>query len=186
MPRKIQVTEKMILDASIELIKQNGLESLSTRKIAQYLQCSTQPIYSTYKTIKDLKVASLIEIRSIMVNDFLTAESDEDKFLQMGLGYIQFAKQETNLFKALYASGNLMKLDNETSAKLLNTVKQGDRMNHLENDQLRQIHRKISIFVHGLAFLIIDNNQLYSDEEIRSLLIESGQAFTHWKSKEVE
>jgi|LGVF01.2.fsa_nt_gb AcrR family transcriptional regulator len=184
MPKKIQVTEGMILSASIELIRLNGIESISTRKIAQHLNCSTQPIYSTFKTVKDLETASLLKIKDLLVNNYLNADTSEDKFLQMGLGYIQFAKCEKNLFKALYASGNLIKNDASTSNRLLDTMKQGDKMGTLEDEKLRKIHRKISIFVHGLAFLIIDNDQLYSDEEIRILLIESAQAFTHWETKE--
>ena len=53
MPPKVRVTKEMVANASFEIIKRSGHESLSARAIAEYLGCSTQQVLYNFKTVEE-------------------------------------------------------------------------------------------------------------------------------------
>ena len=44
MPR-LKFTKEIVVEAGYELMKKEGFQNVSVRKIANYLKCSTAPIY---------------------------------------------------------------------------------------------------------------------------------------------
>ena len=53
MAPKSKINAQMIADVSYEILKKEGEGALNARSIASGLECSTQPIYSYYKDMKD-------------------------------------------------------------------------------------------------------------------------------------
>ena len=53
MPPKVKISKEDIVNTALELIK-NG-EEINARSLAIRLNCSTQPIFSNFKTMEDLK-----------------------------------------------------------------------------------------------------------------------------------
>ena len=54
MPR-LKFTKEIVVEAGYELMKKEGFQNVSVRKIANYLKCSTAPIYFNFRTIDELK-----------------------------------------------------------------------------------------------------------------------------------
>ena len=52
---KVKFTKEIIVEAAYELMKIEGFNNLSVRKIAKYLKSSTAPIYFNFNTVDDLK-----------------------------------------------------------------------------------------------------------------------------------
>ena len=57
MPPKVKVTKEEIINASIQLVRTAGVQSLNARTVASLLNCSTQPIFSNFSTMDDLHIA---------------------------------------------------------------------------------------------------------------------------------
>ena len=55
MPPKTIVSKKDVLKASVELIKDEGVEQLNARNIAKRLNCSTNPLFRIYRNMEELK-----------------------------------------------------------------------------------------------------------------------------------
>lgn len=55
MPPKSDITKEQIIQAAFAIVQEQGLEMLSARNIAQKLNCSTQPIYSLYGNMEEIK-----------------------------------------------------------------------------------------------------------------------------------
>lgn len=55
MPPKVKVEKDDILKAAIEIVRDNGAGSLNARAVADKLSCSTQPIFSNYASMDELK-----------------------------------------------------------------------------------------------------------------------------------
>lgn len=55
MPPKQKVTKEDIVLAAINLVRKNGVESINARSVAAEIGCSTQPIFSNYATMEELK-----------------------------------------------------------------------------------------------------------------------------------
>ena len=55
MPPHIKFTPEIILIQAFEIVRQEGLDALSARRIAKELGCSTQPVYNAYKSMPELQ-----------------------------------------------------------------------------------------------------------------------------------
>ena len=51
MARKATVTENMILDNAFALMREEGFEQVTARKLAAKVGCSTQPIFRLYENM---------------------------------------------------------------------------------------------------------------------------------------
>ena len=57
MPPKQRITREMILERSFAMFCQEGMAAVNARSVAKALNCSTQPIFSYFSGMDDLKNA---------------------------------------------------------------------------------------------------------------------------------
>ena len=107
MARKESITKQMIIDGAFELLKKEGVEAVTARKLAAHIGCSTQPIFRVYENMDEL-LKELFERSRAYYEDFCNSNKNsyDTPFVSLGINYIRFAKQEQNLFKLLFLSGN--------------------------------------------------------------------------------
>lgn len=55
MPAKKQITKDMILDTALYLLKSQGYEAVTIKRLAKELGCSTQPIYLSFSGMDELR-----------------------------------------------------------------------------------------------------------------------------------
>ena len=65
MPPRVKITKDDIIKTAVELVRENGAESLNARAIALALDCSTQPIFSNFKTMEELFEATIVSAYEI-------------------------------------------------------------------------------------------------------------------------
>jgi len=101
MPRKNLFTKELFINAAFKIIREKGRDKLSARSLARELGCSTMPVYSYLKSMKTL-VNDLEEKAVDLMLTYQTTSSTGQPFLDMGLGYVLFARNEKNLFRFLF------------------------------------------------------------------------------------
>ena len=101
MPRKNLFTKDMFINDAFKIIREKGRDKLSARSLARELGCSTMPVYSYLKSMKTL-VNDLEEKAVDLMVTYQTTSSTGQPFLDMGLGYVLFARNEKNLFRFLF------------------------------------------------------------------------------------
>lgn len=167
-----RISKQLILDASIEIIRKDGIDSLNVRNIASKLNCSTQPIMYHYKNMVLLK-EELYEKISKYHSEFLMKESDIDPLLSMGLQYIKFGNDEKNLFKFLFQSD---KFSNFNVKDLINDSNPTDiydvikKESNLNDEQIKEMFALLFITVHGIASLLANNSMTYNEKECIRIL----------------
>ena len=57
MPPKVKITKNEIVQAGLDIVRHEGEDSLNARGIAAVLGCSTQPIFSNYASMEELRRA---------------------------------------------------------------------------------------------------------------------------------
>lgn len=165
MPPKIKITREMIIEAGFEIVRERGIKSVNARTIADRLQCSTQPVLYSFKTIEEIKRA-LYEKADVFHTEYLMNVHGDDVMLGIGLNYIRFAINEPNLFCFLFQSGYakehsiLEMIDSEELKPILAAM--GRAMETTE-EKTKEIFLTIAMFAHGYAS-IIANNSLEFDE----------------------
>lgn len=159
MPPKAKITKQMILDTAMELTKERGFETVNARSIASKLQCSTRPIFTCYNNMDELKsefLAFAYQYYEQYVTDYGKSEIISP-YLILPLSYIEFAREETQLFKLLFI--NDMDL-NMTETKdfykeIDNEKKAGDfsKAIGVGLERAKIIFLDLFLYTHGLAVL---------------------------------
>lgn len=166
MPPREKVTEEMVVDAAFALAREAGAEGINARSVAQKLGCSTQPVMRHFATIEKLRRAAFER-----ADDFHTGyimghaeHADGDALLSIGLSYIRFAVEETNLFRFLFQSGMAPEnsLPEYIDAPQLQPVLEAlQREAQAGPEQAREIFVTLALFAHGYASLLANSSLEY-------------------------
>jgi len=106
MPPKQKFSKEEVLQAAFQLVRERGIENLNARNIAKMLNSSTQPVFSYYKNMADLK-ADLFALANECSNGYyFRVKTDENLLVNVGMACIDFAIDEPNLFRMMYLSQN--------------------------------------------------------------------------------
>ena len=175
MPTKAKITTEMVINAGFNLVKENGWEGVNARKVANYLGCSTQPIYSCFLNMESLKQEIIKKATSVYdeyIKNYSSVKTDK-KYLQFGLAYIMFAKQEKNLFKLLFMRDRQnevvsQKMQDNNLDLILTTISEKLK---ISKEKAYNIHLHMWVFTHGIASMIATNYVNFTFEQIEGLLI---------------
>ena len=99
MPPKVKVTKDDIVKTAIELVREHGEEALGARAIAARIGCSTQPVFSNFATMEELRRAVIAAAYDIYL-DFLRREAEGGKYPQykaFGMAYLPKRNKTQNL-----------------------------------------------------------------------------------------
>ena len=55
MPPKVKVTKESIISAAVDMVRIGGIDVINARSVAQALGVSTQPIFSNYSNMDELR-----------------------------------------------------------------------------------------------------------------------------------
>ena len=168
MPPKTRITRDMIIDAAVEVVRQNGFENVNARTVARELGCSTQPVMYHFATIDSLKRTAFARVDQLHSEYMMDIPPAQDPVLGIGLNYIRFAVKEPQLFRFLFQSGYaeenslLEMVDSEELVPVLEAMREGSG---LSLQKTRNVFITVALFAHGYAS-IIANNHLEYDEKL--------------------
>ena len=155
MPPKTKFNKEDTVEAAFRIVRHHGWEKLSARSIASELGSSTMPIYSNLGSMGDLE-EMIVEKALDLQLAFQKTPRTGDPILDLGLGYVLFAKHERHLFKAINddTHGQLqVKLGEKNFEFVVQTLSQDARFKGMSTDQFRKLVFLWWVFVHGLANL---------------------------------
>jgi AcrR family transcriptional regulator len=104
MPPKVKTTREAIVDAAVALVRKDGAQALNARNLAAALGCSTQPVFSNFATMEELRLA-VAQQADALCQSYMKREIESGAYpayKATGMAYIRFAKEEKELFKLLY------------------------------------------------------------------------------------
>lgn len=185
-PRKRRILKEHIMAAALELIKAEGFRNFTARRIAEYLNASTQPIYKEFENMDDLKDNLQEYVKESLQNDVFQVSNKSIELKDMCANYIRFAKEEATLFCALF-------LDNELSPRALHESalnSLNEAMNQMQElDDFEERKAFLNIIwpsIHGTAVLTAQGQFELDDCEIND---KANHIVTHslnaWKKSQV-
>lgn len=186
MPPKVKITKERIIQAGIDLVRREGEASLNARSIAAALGCSTQPIFSNYASMEELRLEVIAAAGEI--GDRYIAKEISDgaypAYKASGMGYIRFAKEERNLFQLLY-------MRNRGNREEAFEVRRFDQMENmvrgyvgLESERARLFHLEMWTFVHGIAAMMATGYLQLDMELVSTMLSDAYFGIKHRFEKE--
>lgn len=156
MPPKVKVTREEIVSAALDIVRESGEQAINARTVASMLNCSTQPVFSNFATMGQLRLA-VVEQAERICGDYIRREIENGKFptyKASGMAYIRFAKEESELFKLLYMRDRTNEIIPESSEL-------GDKMEAivqnntgLSSADAKLFHLEMWAYVHGIAAMV--------------------------------
>ncbi len=170
MPAVKKVSREEIVEAALEVVRDGGFSAVNARSVAKKLGCSTQPIYFSFRNMDELK-AALIERAAQMheqrVRDSLRAhEGNDSRYSSYGMGFVQFAAEEKQLFRWLYLEGEQLGpyqndiLLPEVIGVIMEEFGYGEGV-------ARRFHQDMIYFTYGLAILANTGHLPLTETELR-------------------
>lgn len=173
MARKETITNQMIIDTAFEMVRNEGIESITARRVAAAVGCSTQPLFRLYKSMEELQRA-VYDRCVIYFSDYLEgrAKKSVTPFADLGLAYISFARENKNYFKLLFIDGieggnNSYEIVNGTKGYVVEEI---NRARALGIKDPGEVYMRMWIFIHGCACMTVSGDNDFSDDETIKLL----------------
>lgn len=180
MARKETITIQDILETAFQMTREEGFANVTARKVAAKVGCSTQPIFRVYKNMEELCEA-VYQKAVIFYKEYFESfvKKDDIPFVDLGMAYILFAKEEKNLFELLFLTkgdGNkdMYEVINGENGNVVKEITKASA-NGCKNSS--GIFMKIWIFIHGAASMCFTGDYDLKDEETRQMLEETYYSF---------
>lgn len=159
MPPKVKITKEDIINATLEIVRQSGMQAINARSLASYLDCSTQPIFSNFSNMDDLRFAVLKKADELY-NGYIKSEIQSGKYppyKSSGMAYIRFAYEEKELFKLLFMRDRT----DEESCEQIQFTDGIDALlqknTGLDEGHAKLFHFEMWAYVHGIATMLATN-----------------------------
>ena len=175
MAPKIKVTKEDIIKSGLALVREDGESGLNARAVAQKIGCSTQPIFSNYSLMEDLK-KDVIAAAEKLYLDYTHGKmntSEIPPYKASGLAYIQFAKDETNLFKLLFMRNRRKETESDNENAVSEFVDIVAKNANLSREDAYMFHLEMWVYVHGIASMIATSYLEWDEETISKMLTDA-------------
>lgn len=189
MPPKVKVTQDQIIQAAMDIVRESGIDALNARALAKQLDCSIQPIFKNFETMGSLKQALLEKAQKIYDAYTQKGMQNSNPFLGIGLGYIQFAQEEKNLFKLLFMTNEFKQtsliqiIKDDENQEVVKLVAQLSGLSLVLSEQL---FIDVWLITHGIASMCATNDIELSLDEVTTILRDAFAGFKHQLLKEKE
>lgn len=176
MPRKVQYSREMIIEAAIEMVRAKGADSINARDLGEWLGCSSRPLFTAFRNMEELIDAVRQEVSQRFlqrVRAARDADSPVPAAKRMGMCIVQFAQNEPNLYKFIHWTGEQM-LDVKELSHIMATQYQTDYQ--LSDDDALAFFDHMMIFNMGLCSLITNGVRRFTREQVEQILLEQFSA----------
>ncbi len=174
MPPKAKFTKKQIIKAGLDIVREEGEEGISARAIGKILGSSSQPLFSYFENMEDLKKCVLEEARGLYSEYISKGLSEELSFKGAGMKHLEFANDEPALFVYLFMTNRGEKTVPHflfrNGINYENVLAALEKSWNLEKEKAERIYNHISVYTHGLAILFALKTNIYSLEEAEEMI----------------
>lgn len=172
MPPKQRITREMILERSFDMFCREGMEAVNARSVAKALNCSTQPIFSYFSGMDDLKTSLEQKAKETFENALKVDHLEGDPIVNVGAAYTRFAAEQPCLFTHLFMINKddpLYPFMSEEQRQAL--VDRETEHTGLPREHAAAIYVQMSIYIHGLATVRAAHKANFTPEEMEKMII---------------
>lgn len=175
MPTSPRIPKEVILQHALDMLIQEGYSSINIKTLAKKIGCSTQPISWHFGNMENFRNALTAYALDYANNKMLSSSEGMAAFSNVGVGYIDIAFDEPNLFRYLYMSGEsgyyAGGLDAFTTADTNSAmIEQIALQLKISEDKVSEFFRNTIIYTHGLACFVVSGLIKATKEELYDMV----------------
>lgn len=177
MPPKVKFTKNEIINAAMQIVRKDGLEAVTSRKLSRKLGSSTCPVFTMFENMEEVN-SEVIKAAKELYKEYINEGLKQNPaFRGVGMAYIEFAIKEPKLFQLLFMKEQsepndiehtLMLID-ESYTDILKSVKEPY---DLEEEEAKKLYWHLFIYTHGIASLCATKVCTFTNIEIQSMMTE--------------
>ena len=156
MPPKAKVTKTAIIERAMELVRQEGSAALNARSLAKALNCSTQPIFSNFDSMEEIRT-EVIRQAEALYNQYIREGLESGQFPPFkasGMAYIRFAMEERELFKLLFMRDRSEEAQPGTTGEVEFLFDLIQKNVGISRENAKVFHLSMWVYVHGIATMV--------------------------------
>ena len=156
MPPNVKITKEKIVNCAVDIVRAGGEAALNARTVAEALKCSTQPLFSNFATMEELRLAVLRRADELC-SEYMEREQQSGEYPTYkanGMAYIRFAKEEKELFKLLYMRDRTFEIIPEKTDTDDRIESIAHESTGLAGTDLKLFHLEMWACVHGIAAMM--------------------------------
>lgn len=177
MPPKARFTKQQITDAALQIVRDEGIEHLTSRNLGKKLGSSACPIFTVFSSMEDVEAAMMESAKAIYKGYVEEGLAQELPFRGVGEQYIRFAANEPKLFQLLFMSetkedtplDSILPLLDESYHIILRSLM---AFSSIDRQTAEKLYRHLWIYTHGIACLCATKTCRFSEQEIREMMSE--------------
>lgn len=177
MPPKPKFAKEDVVQAGLAIVKEQGMDHLSARALAQELGSSSCPIFTVFGSMDEVREAVLDEAKHVYAEYVKWGLTQTPAFKGAGTAYIRFAMEEPKLFTLLFMrelpgtpdiDSVLPRMDDNYDQILDSII---DTYG-LSQDVANRLYEHLTIYTHGIATLCVTRMCRFTSEQISAMLTE--------------
>lgn len=175
MPPKAKFSREEIIDAAIDIVREDGFDALTSRALGTKLGSSARPIFTVFQSMEEVQQEVIITAKQKYREYISKGLSQDLAFKGVGMEYILFSINEPKLFQLLFMTEQsqipdltgVLPLIDDSYEQILRSI-QSDY--GFDKSSAEILYRHLWIYTHGIATLCATNMCRFTDEEIGSMI----------------
>ncbi len=177
MPPKAKFRKEQIIKAGLEIVRLEGIDSLTARNLGKKLGSSACPIFTVFSNMEEVQLEVKKATKALYGEYVKRGLKENPAFKGVGTQYILFAIQEPKLFQLLFmveqekkpTMSTILPMIDDNYENILRSIEEGY---HLSKEKALRIYRHLWIYTHGIAVLCATNLCSFTKEEISQMMSE--------------
>lgn len=177
MPPKAKFTKEEIVEAALNIVREDGISNLTARALGAKLGSSARPIFTVFQNMDEVQQAVIDSAKNLYSTYIQKGLSEPLAFKGVGIQYILFSIHEPVLFQLLFMKEqkdipdlpSVLMLIDDNFDKILLSIKDAYQ---LDDASSRKLYQHLWIYTHGIAALCATKMCRFTGEEINSMITE--------------
>lgn len=177
MPPKAKFSREEIIEAALEIVREEGIDALTARALGIKLGSSARPVFTVFRNMEEVQQAVKDAAKTLYREYIQRGLSENPAFKGVGTQYILFAVKEPKLFQMLFMTeqnqvpdlSNVLPLIDENYEQILMSVRNGYG---LDEACAENLYHHLWIYTHGIATLCATKICRFTGEEISRMMTE--------------
>lgn len=193
MPPKIQFSSDKIITAAINIVRRDGMAMVTARNLGRELDCSVKPIFTAFENMEEVMAATVSQARAIFTDYMQRPYKKRVSFMQVGLRWIDFAREEPRLYQLLF-------MPVSRGARILSPLNVFENFQELTHQVLPiiekefglpgkyalKLYNQMILHAHGIACILVAGETDFTEQNIREIYAETAEGLVMYYRKELQ
>lgn len=181
MPPKAKFTREEIIQAALDIVRQDGTQALTARALGTKLGSSSRPIFTIFQSMEEVQQEVFDAAKELYNQYTKECMNQPSAFMSIGIRYIKFAAEEPKLFGLLFMTekkavpdmSNILNFIETEHDEIFIAIK---KEYGIDKQTAKRLYQHLWIYTHGIATLCVTKTCTFTEKEIESMLYEVGES----------